>query len=240
MNGPAVRPGAWKAYWEGMHDRRIIAVEAGDYVRRLWVHRPLPGTARVLDFGCGFGHVADLLACRVAWVDAWDNASTMRAATMSRTRSRGNVRVVDLAPGACPPDELYDAILVNSVIQYMDRGELRQWLSRWRGMLHDLGVVVISDVPVPGNHMAGEIAHMAGEIAGVLRFASANGILGGALVDGVAEVWRYAKGRASQPLLQLTRDELESLVRPAGFSTTVLAPNLTHRQKRFTAVLRPA
>lgn len=216
-----------------MHDRRIIAVEAGDYVRRLWVHHPLPGTARVLDFGCGFGHVADLLARRVAWVDTWDSASTMRAATESRTRSRGNVRVVDLAPAACPPGERYDAILVNSVIQYMDRGELSQWLPRWRGMLHDDGIVVISDVPVPGNHLAGEIA-------GVLRFASANGILGAALADGVAEAWRYAKGRASEPLLQLTRDELELSVRPTGFSTTVLPSNLTHRQQRFTAVLRAA
>lgn len=233
MHVPAARPGAWQAYWEGMRDRRIIAVEAGDYVRRLCALHPLPETACVLDFGCGFGHVADLLARQVAWVDAWDSASAMRAATESRTRSRSNVRVVDLAPGTCPPTELYDAILVNSVIQYMDRVELSQWLSRWRGMLRDDGFVMISDVPVPGSNMAAEIV-------AVLRFASANGILGGALVDGVAEAWRYVKGRASQPLLQLTRDEFESLVRPAGFGTTVLASNLTHRQQRFTAVLRAA
>lgn len=231
MQGSAVTPGVWKAYWEGMHDRRIIAVEAGDYVRRLWVLCALPGTARVLDFGCGFGYVAEALAHRVAWVDVWDNAGMMRAATENRTRSRGNVRVVDLTSGSRPPAERYDAILVNSVIQYMDRRELSRWLSHWRAMLHDHGVVVISDVPVPGNSMAGEIV-------GVLRFASANGVLGGALVDGFAEVWRYAKGRAKAPLLQLTRDELESLVRPAGYAMTVLASNLTHRQHRFSVVLR--
>ena len=56
----------WAAYWDRLEEHVIFRVEASDYVTRLEAALGLDPRARVLDFGCGFGFIAELLAPRVA------------------------------------------------------------------------------------------------------------------------------------------------------------------------------
>lgn len=221
----------WNGYWDDLKPRHIFAAEANDYVRRLLVECPWPATAQVLDFGCGFGYAADLIAASVARVEVWDGAATMRAAAAERLRKHPNAAVVDLSttePGALRPR--YDAVLVNSVVQYLSRVELTAWLERWRILLRPGGQVIVSDLPVPGG---GTMT----ELLGVLRFAARNGILGPVALDGLAEMHRYAQRREAQPLLRLTPAEFGHLAAQSGLAMTQLSHNLTHRQRRYSVVL---
>lgn len=221
----------WKEYWDELRPRRLFAAEAKDYVSKLLVERPLPATAQVLDFGCGFGYVADLIASSVARMTVWDSAANLRAAAAERLRKHPNVAVVDLSEtelGTLHPR--YDTILVNSVVQYMSRGELAEWLDRWRILLRPGGQVVVSDLPVPGGSTITELL-------GVLRFAARHGILGAVVLDGLAELRRYARRREAQPLLRLTPDEFGQLAAHSGLVMTQLSHNLTHRRWRYSVVL---
>ena len=186
----------WSAYWDGMEHRHIFTVEARDHVARLHRAVPLRPSDRVLDFGCGFGHVVELLAPSVARVGYWDAAAGMRRATAGRTAALGQVTLVDLG-GPVPADAVggFDLVLANSVVQYMTRDELTGWMVRWRSLLAPGGRIVLSDIPVPG-------ASAVAELAGMLGFAARNGFLLRALRDGVEEAHRYSRSRGSADLLR--------------------------------------
>lgn len=221
---------SWDGYWEGVEHRHIFAVEARDHVERLRRAVPLAPDARVLDFGCGFGHVAELLAPLVGEVAVWDAAERMRAATARRTAALPSVVAVD--PSG-PERREFDLVVANSVVQYMDRDELARWLARWSGMLAPGGRIVLSDIPVPGGSAVVELV-------GVLRFAARHRFLLRALRDGAAEALRYARSRGGAQLLTPTPDDLAALARPAGLVARVLPANLTHRAHRLTVELTAA
>src|SRR5687768_3773292 len=128
-----------------MDHRHIFTVEARDYVARLRREVPVRRTDRVLDFGCGFGHVVELLAPSVAAVGFWDAAEVMRRATAERTTTLPTVAPVDLG-GPVPDDAVgtVDLLVANSVVQYMTADELAGWLPRWRTLLAPGGRIVLS------------------------------------------------------------------------------------------------
>ncbi|MCY7342801.1 MAG: class I SAM-dependent methyltransferase [Pseudonocardia sp.] len=231
-----VEPAAatWSAYWEGMGHRHIFVVEARDHVARLRREVAPRPTDRVLDFGCGFGHVVELLAPSVAGVGFWDAAAGMRRATAERTASLGTVGPVDLG-GPVPESALgsFDLVLANSVVQYMTADELAGWMPRWRSLLVPEGRIVLSDIPVPG-------ASAAVEILGMLRFAARHGFLLRAVRDGVREARRYSRSRGSADLRRWRPEDLVRSAAAHGLHAQVLPANLTHRSGRFSVVLTPA
>jgi SAM-dependent methyltransferase len=223
--------GGWAEYWDGLAPRRLFAEQARDHVRRLRSVVPLCSSDRVLDFGCGFGHVVELLAPEVSRIDYWDAAERMRRATAQRTAHLATAAPVDLGPGVHAPVGGYDLILVNSVIQYMSASELAGWLVRWNGMLRATGQVVLSDVPAPGTAALPELL-------GVLRFAATHRILLRTVLDGVAEADRYLHSRRRGDLQRWQPAELARRVAGAGLVAEVLPANLTHFRSRFSMVLR--
>jgi SAM-dependent methyltransferase len=223
---------AWSGYWDGVADRRIFAVEAADYVRRLRAAVAIRPVDRVLDFGCGFGHVALLVAPQVAGLLVWDAAASMRRAALARLAHLSNVGVLDLSAGV-PPAETggFDLVLVNSTIQYMSPDELAHWLMSWRALLRPNGRVVVSDVPLPG-------ASMVAELASLLLFALRHGVLFRVVWDGLEEFRRYARWRGPADLQRWEPQQLADLARAAGLVVEPLRRNLTHTPGRFAVVLR--
>lgn len=228
----APRAHDWAAYCNGVNDKRIFADEAGDHVARLREVVPLRATDVVLDFGCGFGYVLVLLARHVGRVAYWDAAANVLRRAGDRVAHLPHVEMVDLAEGRPAPDRIYDLVLVNSVVQYMQRAELAGWLARWRSMLRDDGRLVVSDVPTPDLSTWEELTDM-------LAFAERRGFLWAAVRDGFREAGRYARTRRRLSLLCLTPDELAALAMEAGLSPELLPANLTHRSGRFSMLLRP-
>jgi SAM-dependent methyltransferase len=221
----------WHSYFEGLVDHHpIFRVEAKDYVRRLLEVLPPVRTARVLDFGCGFGFAADALAPKVEELFLWDLSENMRRRAAANVCDHNNVRFIDLTE----PNEIgqsFDFILVNSVAQYMSVETFADWLARWRKMTVKGGQLVISDLIPPGSHVVSELAAS-------IEFSARQGFLAHAIAKGVGEFVRYWKTRQSHHLRHVSHTELRDQAAASGWQVEFLPNNLTYRKNRITAVLK--
>ncbi|OON83025.1 hypothetical protein B1H18_01485 [Streptomyces tsukubensis] len=108
-----------------------------------WLAGRLPvHGVRALDFGCGTGRHAVLLAERFAQVDAVDVSSAMiRIATASR--SRDNIRYLARDLTELPESPVYDLILSVSTLHHLD--DLPAALARLRSLVAPGGLVLLHD-----------------------------------------------------------------------------------------------
>src|SRR5689334_3212779 len=199
--GDAADP--WSAYWETLpFHADLCRLEAEDFVARLKSVVPLRREWHVLDFGCGFGVVAALLARDVAEVCAWDASPSMRR-WAQRNAAGGAVRVIDSPtdPRLCGGGDAYDLIIVNSVIQYMQARERRDWLRRWRMLLAPDGRILLSDLVSPRHRVWDDVTSL-------LRFYGRCGRLVYAVRERVGDVVRYCRARRVRRLNALGREEL--------------------------------
>jgi SAM-dependent methyltransferase len=227
--------GEWESYWEGLNDKQQLFREQSDeYFRNLDTTFQLDPRARVLDFGCGFGHVAELLAPRVGELFLWDASANMRRRARLNIAAHQNIRFLDLSDPKSLPDELqFELILVNSVVQYMTFETFSAWLLRWRNMLAPRGRIVISDL-IPPDYPA------IWDIVDLLRFSARRGFLVRALWQAFSEICRYWGVRRVQPLSRIGWEELSQRGKDAGLTVSYLPVNLTHFKKRLTAVFTRA
>lgn len=232
----AAFPTSWRNYWEvpalasQMHEHRV---QSQYYVKELEKAISLDSKMRVLDFGCGFGFVAEELAGKVSEVLLWDASRNMRSRAQQLNASCGNVRLVDLSnEQAIASSPSVDLILVNSVVQYMNREELSIWLTRWRAMLAPNGRVVLSDLlpPIAPSFFF--------ELYEAFVFNVKRGLLLHLLSPATfAGLKRYSKtSQVAEPLLRLGEEALAELAKTAGLSAEIMSKNLTYFSRRLTAV----
>jgi cyclopropane fatty-acyl-phospholipid synthase-like methyltransferase/ribosomal protein S18 acetylase RimI-like enzyme len=225
--------GSWRAYWESIDDRQgFFSTEAADHVARLVEQLAPSRDARVLDFGCGFGFAARLLARRVALVALWDGAASVRRRARLRTAHLGNVEYVDIAEPTAVAEK-FDLITVHSVLQYMSEEEVLHWFARWKSMLAPGGRLVLSDLIQPSTKAVPELA-------AYLAFSLKSGFFLDALMQGLREVGKYSRARATRPLTIATPQKIEAWARQAGLRAQFLERNLSYRSSRMTAVLAAA
>lgn len=224
------RRNPWDAYWETLPDRqKLLVAHAREYVSRLEGFVGLPPAGAVLDFGCGFGLVAETLAPQVGSVVLWDASARMRQQSAERIADRPNARVCDRSElDPSPANPTYDLVLANSVIQYMGMDEFAGWLRQWRRLLAPAGRIVVSDVTAD-DHSA------SADLMDVLRFARRHGFLTQAIAEAAGDLPRYWRTRRARPLMVVHRRQLLGLGREAGLDTAYV-PNLTALQSRTTAV----
>lgn len=221
---------AWDAYWSELpEDHRMLRENAGEYVRRLRSAIGFGPETRVLDFGCGFGNVARLLAPSVHHLSLWDDAPRMRRCAMAAVAGAPNLELLDLSTA---PHEYqsprFDLILVNSVTQYMTAAEVQTWLRRWRAMLAPRGQIVVSDV-VPPDYPAG------GDLWIVLQVSARRGFILRALYDAARVLPLYWRARRARPLLRISEGELRQWAAVADLTVRFLPENLTYFCDRITA-----
>lgn len=230
---PLIKRNTWASYWEALSDRqRRFREQSDEYVRKLESAVPLESRARVLDFGCGFGFVAQALVSRVGEVFLWDSSANMRRRARLNLAGRRNVRFLDLSePKSEFSDPEFDLILVNSVVQYMSLEEFSGWLLRWRNMLAPDGRIVVSDL-IPPDYPA------IWDIVDQLRFGARRRVLATAIWEALSEVALYWKVRRAYPLSRIGCEELRWRATSAGLSADYLPYNLTYFTKRLTAVVR--
>ncbi len=127
-------PKEWADYWEDFNAEDCFHREPSKlYVEKLVAAVPLRPEMRILDFGCGFGFAADLIADRVSEVWVWDAAANMRQRAMKLLARRSNCHLLDLSDAnEAAVQPRFDLILVNSVVQYMTRQEFAARLAEWR------------------------------------------------------------------------------------------------------------
>jgi SAM-dependent methyltransferase len=230
--GNAADSGAvWDSYWAGLSDnQQLFREQADEYFRNLNSTFRFDPRARVLDFGCGFGYVAELLAPSVGELFLWDASANMRRRARVNVARHQNIRLLDLSDPKCLPDELkFELILVNSVVQYMTFDEFSTWLLRWRNMLGPAGRIVISDL-IPPDYPALR------DFVDLLKLSARRGFLLRAMWQAFSEIWRYWGVRRVRPLSRVGREDLSEEAKRAGLTVRYLPANLTHFKKRVTAV----
>jgi SAM-dependent methyltransferase len=232
--GPIVNerePLTWQGFWNSFQGSLpIAAAESADFVERLSRLGLLVAHARVLDFGCGFGFVAGMLAGRTGQVAIWDAARPMLEQARERLRSTGAISIVDLSDAASDPRGAFDLIVVNSVVQYMTEPELARWLERWSSMLAPRGRIVVSDVPVRSD-----LIH---DTFDFVWFSLRRRLLLQALRLWWREFNRLATTSGSRPRLLLPPAVWQSHARKAGLDMDVLPENLTLHRSRMSVVFQ--
>jgi SAM-dependent methyltransferase len=207
------------------------------YVRALIAEVGVRTDQRVLDFGCGFGLVAAMLAPLVAEVWFWDPSPHMRLVAERNTADRPNARLCDLSmTPSIEPEEtawrgpFFDLILVNSVAQYMVPEELWAWLARWRWMLAPEGKLVLSDLIPPEQSGLSDVVDL-------LRMGVGHGSPLRTAGDALGGLRQYRRASRAVPLVRIGRDDMERAAAGADLDMMVLPRNLTHFRTRWTGVL---
>ena len=227
--------GGWESHWEGLEGTpQFFREQAKEYVRSLELALPLYTNARVLDFGCGFGFVAKILAPKVGQVFLWDASANMRRRARLNVATHENVRFLDFSNSESVHSDLcFDLILVNSVVQYMPIHEFSAWLIRWRAMLSPGGRIIVSDL-IPPDH------NSILDIIDLLKFSVRHGVLGNAILRSFLKLGRYWRVRRTWPLARIGLEQLSQKARAASLAVNCLPRNLTQFSTRFTAILTEA
>jgi len=224
----------WIAHFDALDDPfELFLPEARDYVSKLKAALPLSHNLKALDFGCGLGFVAELLAPCVGKLLLWDTSVNMRRRAGQRVLAYKNACLLDRLDLESQDGPYIDVILVNSVIQYMSAEELSQWLGRWSHMLLPGGSLVISDIP---TSQAGALV----DFSDSLFFFARHKLSIGSFFFLLGEFRRFWETRRAHPLLRLNREELHNQAAVAHLTVEFLPTNLTYRKERLTAVFHKA
>lgn len=222
----------WLNYWNGYRaDRRVIEEESQDYVTHLLASLQLDSKQTVLDFGCGSGVAARLLASHVDRICLWDAARSAQELARVNVADIPNAELIDLTDQSRDPAHVFDVILSHSVVQYMSVPELETWVRRWAAMLSLQGVIVLSDMPGPESGFVPELTQF-------LAFALRRGILLPALRQGFREISGYRAAAGVSRLMRVDPSLLERISSAAGLYPEWLPRNLTYRRQRLSIVLR--
>jgi SAM-dependent methyltransferase len=213
----------WRRFWdEKGPPGPWLRGEAAHFTRELTAAFALEGTD-VLDFGCGYGFVAEMLAPKVRTLYVWDASPTMLDYTRARIAAHANAHVLDLDTEASPDVHLH-LVIVNSVVQYLTEDEAVHWLGVLARLLRPDGRLLLSDVVGPHRALVTELRRaLSRRRVRALR---------------IAGMWRYLRSRRSAPLLRLDRSGLERIAGRNGLRVELLPRSLTHFENRLAAVLR--
>ena len=234
-SGAEYNPGrpahGWAAYWEGLGGTEsFFREQAKEYVVNLESAVTLNRNAHVLDFGCGFGFVAETLAPKVGKVFLWDASANMRRRTRYNLAPHQNIHFLDLSePQAIARELKFDLVIVNSVVQYMSLDQFAASLMMWRTMLAAGGRIVVSDL-IPPDH------NSISDLVDLLKFSIRRNVLGSALLQAMRDLGRYWMMRRSCPLARIGVEELSEISKAADLSLSCLPSNLTQFRRRLTAV----
>jgi SAM-dependent methyltransferase len=193
---------------------------------------PAGGAAVVLDWGCGEALAADDLAQTCRTLLLYDRADSTRRRLFSHYADRSKIRVLgDAELDAISPGSV-DLIIVNSVVQYLDRGQFTDALRLFHRVLKSDGKLLLGDIIAPDTPLVGHVATF-------LRFAWQNGFFIAAII-GLARnfVSPYRKLRRDAGYACYTEMQMLGLLDDNGFVGERLASNIAVSQLRSSYLSR--
>jgi SAM-dependent methyltransferase len=193
---------------------------------------PAGGAAVVLDWGCGDALAANDLAQTCRTLLLYDRADSTRRRLLSNYADSPKIRVLDEAELDAVPPASVDLIVVNSVVQYLDRRQFSAALRRFHRLLKSDGKLLLGDIIAPGTSLVGHVTTF-------LRFAWQNGFFIAAII-GLARnfVSPYRKLRRNAGYACYTEMQMLALLDDNGFVGERLASNIAVSQLRFSYLAR--
>jgi SAM-dependent methyltransferase len=193
---------------------------------------PNGGAAVVLDWGCGDALAADDLAQTCRTLLLYDRADTTRRRLLSNYADSPKIRVLGEAELSAVPAASVDLIIVNSVVQYLDRRQFSDALQLFHRLLKSDGELLLGDIIAPDTPLIGHVTTF-------LRFAWENGFFFAAII-GLARnfVSPYRKLRRDAGYACYTQTQLLGLLNDNGFSGERLASNIAVSQLRSSYLAR--
>ena len=227
----------WREYWN--QDTPIYVSERHKVLHYELIAKDIAALvpspqAHVLDFGCGEALSAGRVAANCARLYLCDAAPLMRERLRRRFAANPKIEVLGSEEMDRMPGASLDLVVVNSLLQYILREELRGLLRLWRAKLKPGARLVVADVIPP------DLSALA-DAKALLGFGWKGGFLIRALV-GLARtaLSDYRKLRRDLGLSTYSEPEMIELLRAEGFSAERRARNIGHNQARMTFVARPA
>lgn len=224
--------GGWISFFDSDH---AIYVNA----RHKEVHAIITGDGmleyiaqgdRVLDYGCGEAAYAERLIGKAEQLTLCEAAPNLRERIKTRVAHDRYIEVLSPEEVAALPDASFEIVIMHSVSQYLQPGELDQLLAQFRRLLPPDGKVVIGDVVQP-NTPAWKDA------LALLCFGWREGFFLAAL-GGLARTAfsGYAKLRKDAGLTRYSEQDMTAKLTKAGYRANRAAHNIGHLQTRMTFV----
>ncbi|MEA2946418.1 MAG: hypothetical protein QOI40_1748, partial [Alphaproteobacteria bacterium] len=227
--------GDWVAFWDSQHSIYVNARHRDVHYRTIAqdIAAHVTSGASVLDYGCGEALHADLVAAPARRVILCEAAPMVRAALAERYAGHAKIEVRSPDEIAALPAGSVDVVVLHSVAQYLTSEELDQTLARFHRLLADNGLLILGDVIPPG-------VSALTDATALIRFASANGFLGAALVGlartVLSDYWRL---RSQLGLTRYGEAAIVQKLGSAGFSARRASANIGHNPARMTFLARP-
>lgn len=228
--------GVWRDFWNKSHRIYVNDRHKAVHYRQVAddILSVLPqGTGEVvLDYGCGEALEAGRVAARAERLFLFDTAHDVRERLARRFAGDKRVSILDEAALAAMPDGTVDLMIVNSVVQYLDRAELDTLLACAKRLLRPGGRLVIADVIPPD-------AGMVADVGSLLRTALRHGFLGAAAAGLAATFFSdYRRLRRSVGLATYTEEAMCGILGDAGFAAELRQRNFGFNPQRMTFLAR--
>jgi SAM-dependent methyltransferase len=193
---------------------------------------PAGGVAVILDWGCGDALAANDLAQTCRTLLLYDRADSTRRRLLSHYADSAKIRVLDDPELDAVSPASVDLIIVNSVVQYLDRRQFGDALQLFHRLLKSDGMLLLGDIIAPDTPL---IAH----VTTFLGFAWQNGFFVAAII-GLARnfVSPYRKLRRDAGYACYTQTQMLGLLGDNGFVGERLASNIAVSQLRSSYLAR--
>jgi SAM-dependent methyltransferase len=193
---------------------------------------PAGGAAVALDWGCGDALAANDLAQTCRTLLLYDRADATRSRLLANYAGSPKIRVLDDAELDAVSPASVNLIIVNSVVQYLDRRQLVDALHLFRRLLKSDGKLLLGDIIAPDTPLLGHVTTF-------LRFAWQNGFFVAAVI-GLARnfVSPYRKLRRDAGYACYTDMQMLGLLGDNGFVGERLASNIAVSQLRSSYLAR--
>ena len=227
------RMNPWRQFWGKSHriyvndrHRQVHYRQVADDILGVL---PAPGLT-VLDYGCGDALEAERVAAAVDRLYLFDAVDEVRDRLALRFGESEHITVLGEAALAGLAAGTIDVIVVNSVVQYLERAELQRMLGEARRLLRPGGKLVIADVIPPDAGAVDDIAALLGSAA---RHGYLVAALGGLLATFFSD---YRRLRRSVGLATYGETEFLQILADAGFSAERRPRNFGFNAKRMTFI----